>query len=298
MGAASAAMFFGAYKETLRGTVVALILDSPFTSMQGLASEYTSSTKIPVPGLLLSPALHVLRQNILSKYGFDILYISPIAAASRITIPTVVLSGSEDKIVPPSLSESIYEALNGPKLRIFFKGGHNTHRPTVVFDAIRVVLTGNDNLVQFMDVTGSRTESIVVINVTGALRGLRADEYLHLAEAVITNHCATSHSPAISTSSSSPQQGKKLPSPSTSSTIDDDPKRNDVGGIAGKGQSEDSVAAKISAQHQEELVHNMLQQKGVNALTGADIAQVIGQFSAYVVVLELRVQNFMYHSTR
>jgi pimeloyl-ACP methyl ester carboxylesterase len=144
MGAASAAMFLGAYSEVLSGAVVALVLDSPFTSMQGLAAEYTSSTKIPVPSLLLSPALHLLRQNVLSKYGFDILYISPLAAAARITVPTVVLSGSEDKIVPPALSESIYAALNGPKLRIFFNGGHNTHRPTVVFDAVRVVLTGAD----------------------------------------------------------------------------------------------------------------------------------------------------------
>lgn len=144
MGAASAAMFFGAYKEALAGCVVALVLDSPFTSMQGLAAEYTSSIKtpIPVPGLLLSPALHMLRQNVLAKHSFDIHHISPLAAASRITIPTVVLSGSDDKIVPPALSEAIYQALNGPKLRVFFQGGHNTHRPALVFDAIRVVLTG------------------------------------------------------------------------------------------------------------------------------------------------------------
>ena len=74
MGAASAVMFFGAYKEVLRASVVALVLDSPFTSMAGLATEYTSSIKtpLPVPGLLLSPALHLLKQTVMAKHGFDI----------------------------------------------------------------------------------------------------------------------------------------------------------------------------------------------------------------------------------
>mmetsp|Transcript_26312 Transcript_26312/g.49358 ORF Transcript_26312/g.49358 Transcript_26312/m.49358 type:complete len:634 (-) Transcript_26312:298-2199(-) len=243
MGAASAAMFFGAYKETLRGSVVALILDSPFTSMQGLASEYTSSSKVPVPGLLLSPALHVLRQSVSSKYGFDILHISPLAAASRITIPTVVLSGSEDKIVPPALSESIYDALNGPKLRIYFKGGHNTHRPSVVFDAIRVVLTG-------------------------ALRGLRAEEYLHLSEAVISNQAGTRTSP-MGAGISVPRQGASKGNPHASTTTQ---------GTSGEDKQQDkSAKVKKSAMQQEQQVLSMLQQKGMNSLTDADISQAVGE---------------------
>lgn len=141
MGAATAAMFYGAYKELLVGTVVALILDSPFTSMQGLASEYTSS-RVAVPGVLISPAVHYLRHSILSQYGFDIFLISPVAASARVDIPTIVLSASEDKIVPPALSEELYNALRGPKMRIFFRGGHNTHRPAAIYEAIRVVLVG------------------------------------------------------------------------------------------------------------------------------------------------------------
>lgn len=141
MGAATAAMFYGAYKELLVGTVVALILDSPFTSMQGLATEYTTS-RVAVPGLLLSPAVHYLRRSIQAQYGFDILHISPVAASARINIPTIVLSGSEDKIVPPALSEELYDALGGPKMRIFFRGGHNTHRPAAIYEAVRVVLVG------------------------------------------------------------------------------------------------------------------------------------------------------------
>ena len=141
MGAATAAMFYGAYKELLLGSVVALILDSPFTSMHGLAAEYTTS-RVAIPGVLISPAVQYLRHNVLGRYGFDILHISPVAASARINIPTIVLSASEDKIVPPALSEEVYRALGGPKMRIHFRGGHNTHRPAAIYEAVRVVLVG------------------------------------------------------------------------------------------------------------------------------------------------------------
>ena len=134
-------MFYGAYKELLLGSVVALILDSPFTSMHGLAAEYTTS-RVAIPGVLISPAVQYLRHNVLGRYGFDILHISPVAASARINIPTIVLSASEDKIVPPALSEEVYRALGGPKMRIHFRGGHNTHRPAAIYEALRVVLVG------------------------------------------------------------------------------------------------------------------------------------------------------------
>jgi pimeloyl-ACP methyl ester carboxylesterase len=141
MGAATAVMFYGAYRDLIQGTIVGLILDSPFTSMEGLATEY-STTRVGVPSLLLTPAVHYLRHTIQLAHQFDIYHITPIGAATRIDIPTVVLSGSEDKIVPPKLSEELYEAFVGPKIRIFFHGGHNTHRPAPIYEAIRIVVAG------------------------------------------------------------------------------------------------------------------------------------------------------------
>jgi pimeloyl-ACP methyl ester carboxylesterase len=141
MGAATAVIFYGAYRDLIQGTIVGLILDSPFTSMQGLATEY-STTRVGVPSLLMTPAVHYLRHTIQATHQFDIYHINPLGAASRIDIPTVVLSGSEDKIVPPKLSEELYEAFNGPKIRIFFQGGHNTHRPAPIYEAIRIVVAG------------------------------------------------------------------------------------------------------------------------------------------------------------
>lgn len=140
MGAATALMFYGAYKELLVGTVVALILDSPFTSLQGIATEYTSTRS--VPGLILAPALQYIRHNINSQYGFDIMLATPVTAAQRVNIPAIVLSGGEDKTVPPILSEEVYNALVGPKLRIHFTGSHNSKRPSCIYELLRYFLPG------------------------------------------------------------------------------------------------------------------------------------------------------------
>lgn len=141
MGAATATMFYGAYKELLMGTIIALILDSPFTSLNGLATQFTLTRS--VPGLILAPALQYIRHSILSMHGFDIMQATPVAAAQRVNIPTIVLSGSEDKTVPPILSEELYRSLVGPKMRIFFMGSHNSKRPIAVFEALKYFLTGD-----------------------------------------------------------------------------------------------------------------------------------------------------------
>lgn len=142
MGAATATMFYGAYKDLLVGTIVAMILDSPFTSLQGIADEYATSRVSRYSGFLTLTAVHVLRQSVLSRCDFDISHINPIAAAPQINIPTVVLSAAQDTVVPPSLSQQLYDTINGPKMRIFFKGTHNSMRPQVLYDALGLFVTG------------------------------------------------------------------------------------------------------------------------------------------------------------
>mmetsp|Transcript_6084 Transcript_6084/g.9185 ORF Transcript_6084/g.9185 Transcript_6084/m.9185 type:complete len:753 (-) Transcript_6084:323-2581(-) len=239
MGAATAAMFYGAYKELLMGSVVALILDSPFTSMQGLANEYTTS-RVAVPRVLLSPAVHYLRSSIHSGYGFDINHISPLAAAARINVPTIVLSGSEDKIVPPVLSEELYSALAGPKMRIFFKGGHNTHRPAVVYEAVRVVLVG-------------------------ALRGLPTSDVLRMSAAVLKNEIITPATESHSNgSTNNKHQKSQVPTKVVNAT----------------GTESDSTSleeASRRAASTERALGSLLKEKPVEALTERDISNTLGK---------------------
>ena len=68
---------------------------------------------------------------------------NPAAAAPLCKAPTLVLSGDVDKIVPPALSEDLYNSLGGTKLRILFEGGHNSQRPTVIYDVIRELAVGS-----------------------------------------------------------------------------------------------------------------------------------------------------------
>jgi pimeloyl-ACP methyl ester carboxylesterase len=51
---------------------------------------------------------------------------SPVGAASRITVPVLIVHGAEDRETSPEHSRRVYEALAGPKtLRIVESAGHN-----------------------------------------------------------------------------------------------------------------------------------------------------------------------------
>ena len=141
MGAATSVMTQGAYHPLLQGVIVGMILDSPFTSFNGLAHEY-SHTHVPLSSLVLPPAIAYLRSTILSKHHFDITYMNPAAAGEYITVPTIVLSGNTDKIVSPKLSKELYQSFPGPKMHILFNGGHNSQRPAVIIEVIRVFISG------------------------------------------------------------------------------------------------------------------------------------------------------------
>ena len=75
MGAATAAMFYGAYRDLAEHLIVAMILDSPFTSFQGLATEY-SSGRMQIPRIIVGPAVHFLRRTVKKRCHFDILQVS------------------------------------------------------------------------------------------------------------------------------------------------------------------------------------------------------------------------------
>ncbi len=85
--------------------VGAVVLETPFTNLGNLAGDLYP---IPVPGWLL-------------QYQFDNL-----GRAGDIEVPTWVVHGTEDQIVPVDHGRQIYDALEEPKqLTIIEGGGHN-----------------------------------------------------------------------------------------------------------------------------------------------------------------------------
>jgi len=57
---------------------------------------------------------------------FEVDAVSPVAAATRITIPVLLIHGARDKDTPPEHSQRVFGALRGPKRLILVPGaGHN-----------------------------------------------------------------------------------------------------------------------------------------------------------------------------
>ncbi|MFH1434608.1 MAG: alpha/beta hydrolase [Pseudomonadota bacterium] len=84
----------------------ALVLESPFTSMPDLVSAFFP---IPLPGLIIS-------------YKFENLEKAP-----KVTIPTLVLHGDSDELIPFGQGRRIFDALTVKKktLAVIEGGGHN-----------------------------------------------------------------------------------------------------------------------------------------------------------------------------
>jgi fermentation-respiration switch protein FrsA (DUF1100 family) len=86
-------------------TPAALILRSPFTSLADIASVHYS----------LVPASLLLRDRYPS-----------IDTIRKITVPLLVIAGSDDRIVPLEESRRLFEAANEPKqLLVIDSAGHN-----------------------------------------------------------------------------------------------------------------------------------------------------------------------------
>lgn len=253
MGAATSVMFYGAYKELLKGSITAMILDSPFTSFKGLADEYTK-TKIQIPQLLLSPALHYIKRVVDQKYQFDLMQMSPISAASEVDVFTMVLSGQEDKIVPPHLSFELYAHLIGPKIRVFFDGGHNSHRPPEIFDAIQQVVSGAAN-----DTSDFELLSSLVVNLESVVQPTHrrtVSAGAMLSGGANSSNLTIKADPITATKSRSEQNSPNLR-----------PK------LTPEEQQEE--AEKI-AEEAQTAMSNLLKVKSLNALTPSDIAQAFG----------------------
>ena len=71
---------------------------------------------------------------------FDVEQVSPVKAASRISIPVLLVHGEKDVETPPEHSRRVFAALRGPKrLLLVQRAGHNQslHPPEVWTEIVR-----------------------------------------------------------------------------------------------------------------------------------------------------------------
>jgi fermentation-respiration switch protein FrsA (DUF1100 family) len=94
--------------------ISAVWVDSPFASLKRIAAEFASrATHLPTS--VLSPLLWTTIRVANYRGKFDVEMVDPLALAAQINSPVFIVHGTADKLIEPSHSISIYEALSGRK---------------------------------------------------------------------------------------------------------------------------------------------------------------------------------------
>jgi len=107
-----------------------IVLDSPFCSLRGLATELAQSEylSVKVPTWLLSGALAFGRMRIQSLCNFDIDNLSPEKHVGASFIPAMFIAARGDDFIAPHHTQKLYEAYNGDKELELVEGDHNSPR--------------------------------------------------------------------------------------------------------------------------------------------------------------------------
>lgn len=106
----------------------ALWLQSPFGDLPAMAVHYVHrATALPVR-FVRWPTLLALGE-IERTTGLELSSVDPIAAASKVTCPTMVIHGESDKLVPIRFAPAVFEALAGPKELWRVKRCGHCHHP-------------------------------------------------------------------------------------------------------------------------------------------------------------------------
>jgi hypothetical protein len=130
MGAATAVL-----RAAKDRKIVALVLDSPYSDLRELAKETLGGFQPFVPDSLLDLGIERIRQEILTRAGFDIEKLSPVQRAEFITTPVLIARSLQDEVVNPQHAERLFHAWGCDDRQLLsFHGGHNDVRPKWFLD--------------------------------------------------------------------------------------------------------------------------------------------------------------------
>ena len=98
-------MSMGAVTALLHGdrdpSIAAMVLDSPFSSLEGLAREMARNSGTSVPGFVLGAAVKMIRSTVQKKAKFDIKKLRPIDHVDQCFIPALFIAARDDTMVGP-----------------------------------------------------------------------------------------------------------------------------------------------------------------------------------------------------
>lgn len=110
MGAATVMLYGGTHPEEIQF----VIEDCGFSTAREAIKFQFKKAKVS-----FWPLYDLVRLKAKNLYGFDLNEISPLAAISQSTVPTLFIHGTKDDIVPTWMSETLYEAKKGPKDQLY-----------------------------------------------------------------------------------------------------------------------------------------------------------------------------------
>mmetsp|Transcript_65222 Transcript_65222/g.153573 ORF Transcript_65222/g.153573 Transcript_65222/m.153573 type:complete len:457 (-) Transcript_65222:50-1420(-) len=109
--------------------IAACVLDSAFKDLKTVAEELVGKGRFPLPSFLTGWAFDMVRSEVSTRAGFDILELSPITRAPKAACPGFFGVASDDSFVLPHHTQALHDAWGGDKHFRVFDGGHNGVRP-------------------------------------------------------------------------------------------------------------------------------------------------------------------------
>ncbi|MEM6883964.1 MAG: alpha/beta hydrolase [Verrucomicrobiota bacterium] len=113
------------------GAAVALLTAEHHPDIRALVlleifADLRSAIRSRVPSFIGDHFINVIVDEAEKAALFDIDQVSPLRAAENVSIPTLLIHGTEDKATPPDHSRKVYLALQGEKELILIEGaGHS-----------------------------------------------------------------------------------------------------------------------------------------------------------------------------
>jgi len=147
-------------------SIAAMVLDSPFSSLERLAREIIDQAQLKhKPDFLVRGFMRMMRNTILkrtsdqpppraggsctpwpavcckwrtTRNGLDILKLRPIENVDTCFIPALFVAGKGDQFIPPAHARDICEAYAGDKNFVLVDGNHNSRRPAYFMDSVAI----------------------------------------------------------------------------------------------------------------------------------------------------------------
>jgi len=116
MGAATAILAAGS--KRLPENVVGVVADSSFDTLANQIRYIMRKRYHLAPRFQKKMVDHF----VIKKLGYSIFMVSPYAKAKMITVPLLLIHGTEDTFVPPPMGEAIYSRVRAPKRFLLIEG--------------------------------------------------------------------------------------------------------------------------------------------------------------------------------